>query len=307
ARVGSRAATSVATWLAEGGLPDPETGLKWGYLKGASDYVFDDDELRQTSEIRLIPVLRAEPTGHDLIDELFHEPSRWRWDEHGYAMGWWPAVLPSHREVVAVNYLPHLLYQWNRPGVYPAYLEALVQASGPVGEATALVLAYFLAAERPEAVQSLLRMAARRDLPGEAVGRQLAYLIRRTWFETRPVLAVLTEAARQGAHEQVWEILRSMTPMLLPGEGERPNIVHSELMTLAADVASWSGAKGEIPAVSAHAARGGRSRFVRECARLRDRLSPESTERLSPASTEQAGDTGNTGQAGGTEKGTTDL
>ncbi|MER7128158.1 DUF7824 domain-containing protein [Streptosporangium saharense] len=272
ARVGSRAAASVAAWLAEGGLPDPETGLRWGYGKHASDRVFHEDELRYEATARLIPVLRAEPTGHDLIDELFREPSSRRGDNHGYAVDWWPATLPSHREVVAVNYLPHLLYQWNRAGVYPAHLVALAQADGPVGEATVLVLAYFLAAERQEAVRSLLWMAARGDLDGEAVGRQLAYLVRRTWFETRPLLKVLTEAAHQGAHEQVWEILRVMTPMLLPDKGERPTVAHSELVAFTADLAVWTGAKGELPAVTAHAARGGRSRFTRECIRLRDLL-----------------------------------
>lgn len=272
ARVGSRAAAAVATWLAEGGLPDPETGLKWGYSKHASDRVFLEDELRYEASARLIPVLRAEPTGHDLIDELLREPSSWRGDDHGYAVDWWPATLPSHREVVAVNYLPHLLYQWNRAGVYPAHLVALAQADGPVGEATTLVLAYFLAAEREEAVRSLLWMAARGDLDSEAVGRQLAYLVRRTWFETRPLLKVLTEAVHQGAHEQVWEILRVMTPMLLPDKGERPTVAHSELVAFTADLAVWTGAKGEIPAVTAHAARGGKSRFTRECIRLRDLL-----------------------------------
>ncbi|GIH72495.1 hypothetical protein [Sphaerimonospora thailandensis] len=120
----------------------------------------------------------------------------------------------------------------------------------------------------------LLRMAAGGDLPAEAVGRQLALLIRRTWFELRPVLASLTEAARQGGHRQVWEILRSMLPLLLPtpGGGERPGIAHSEAVALAADVATWAEAHGEIPIVSAHAASGRRSRFARECARLRDQL-----------------------------------
>ncbi|MFI7536551.1 DUF6493 family protein [Streptosporangium sp. NPDC049376] len=283
ARVGSRAAAAVAAWLAGGGLPDPETGVKWGYVRNARERVFDDDELTRSPNIRLIPVLRAEPTGHDLVDELLGEPPRWYREGHGQAMEWWPAILPSHREVVAVNYLPHLLYQWDRPGVYPPHLVALTQADGPAGEATALVLAYFLAAERPKAVQALLRMAARGDLPGAAVGRQLAYLIRRAWFETRPVLAALTEAVHQGAHRQVWEILRTMTPMLLPGKGERPTVVHSELVALTADVASWTGAKGEIPEVASHAARGGRSRFVRECTRLRDLLAPEKTEKTGKA------------------------
>jgi hypothetical protein len=130
----------------------------------------------------------------------------------------------------------------------------------------------FLAEENAQAVPLLLVMAARGDLPAEAVGRQLAFLIRRTWFTTRPVLAGLADAARRGAYREVWRILRGMLPELLPGEGERPGVVHSEAVELAAEVAAWAGATGEIPAVSARAAAGGRSRFTRACVRLRDRL-----------------------------------
>ncbi|OPG14665.1 hypothetical protein [Microbispora sp. GKU 823] len=274
-RVGSRAASAVAAWLARGGLPDPEAGLKWGYIQDAREHLFEERDPGHVEQVRLVPVLRAEPTGHPLIDELLREPPKWRWDDHGYAMGWWPSILPSHREVVSVNYLPHLLYQWNQPGVYPPYLEALADADGPVGDATALILAYFLAERRPDPVPVLLRMTSRGALDAEAVGRQLALLIRHTWFELRPVLASLREAAHQGAHEQVWEILRSLLPDLLPSAGERPNVTHTEAVTLAADLAAWVGARGEIPVVSAHAATGRASRgsrFARECARLRDLL-----------------------------------
>ncbi|GGK96104.1 hypothetical protein Ppa06_64240 [Planomonospora parontospora subsp. parontospora] len=273
ARVDSRVAAQAAAWLASGGPPDPETGVKWGYHEDGRRHLFEEREPRQrVGEPRLVPVLRAEPTGHDLIDELLREVPDWSGEDHGEGMGWWPSVLPSHREVVAVQYLPHLLHRWNRPTVDPPHLAALAEADGPLGDATALILAYFLAARHAEAVPLLLRMASRGDLPAEAVGRQLAFLIRRARFETRPVLAALAEAARRGAPGQVWEILRGMLPPLLPGEGERPNVTHSEAVALAADVAVWAGARGEIPVVSAFAASGRGSRFARECERLRDRL-----------------------------------
>ncbi|KAA9375760.1 hypothetical protein F5972_26570 [Microbispora cellulosiformans] len=274
-RVRSQAAPAVAAWLARGGLPDPEAGVKWGYLDGGHEHLFEERDPGHVGQVRLVPVLLAEPTGHHLIDELLSAPPKWRWEDHGHVMGWWPSILPSHREVVSVHYLPHLLYQWNQPGVYPAYLEAVADADGPLGEATALILAYFLAERRPDPVPVLLRMASRGDLPAGAIGRQLALLIRRTWFETRPVLASLREAAHQGAHEQVWEIVRTLLPDLLPSAGGRPNVTHTEAVTLAADVAAWVGARGEIPAVSAHAATGRASRgsrFARECARLCDLL-----------------------------------
>ncbi|SDL84007.1 hypothetical protein [Nonomuraea jiangxiensis] len=270
AHVCSPAAATAAAWLAGEGLPDPDTGLRWGYLEGASDRYFDEHEPdHRPWEIRLVPRLRAEPTGHDLLDELLREPSRWSWDDHGAETGWWPAVLPSHREVVAVNYLPFLLH----PTIASVFVRALADADGPTGEAMALTLAYFVAAGHPEAPPLLLRMAARGDLPAEAVGEQVALLLRRTpRFEERAVVRVLTEAARQGAYAAVWRLLTTLLPTLLPGPGERPAVVHTEAMALAADTATWAAARGAIPQVTAYAASGGRSRFVRECARLRDQL-----------------------------------
>jgi hypothetical protein len=270
ARVGSPAAATAAAWLAGEGLPDPETGLRWGYLDGATDRYFDEHEPEHRPwDIRLKPRLRAAPTGHELLDELLSEQSRWSWDAHGGEKGWWPAVLPSHREVVATNYLRFLLH----PGIAPVFVEALADADGPTGEAMALTLASYVAAGHPEAAPLLLRMAARGDMPAEAVGEQVALLLRRTpRFEERAVVRVLTEAARQGAHATVWRLLTTLLPVLLPGPGERPVAVHTEAMTLAADTATWAGARGAIPQVTAYAESGGRSRFVRACVRLRDQL-----------------------------------
>lgn len=274
ARVGTPSATAAATWLAGEGLPDPEAGLRWGYLDGATDRFFDEHEPEHRQwEIRLVPELKAAPTGHELLDELLSQPARWSWDDHGRETGWWPAVLPSHREVVAVNYLPFLFH----PTIAPQFVHALVDADGPAGEALALTVAYFVAAGHREAALLLLRVAARSDLPAEAVGEQVALLLRRTpRFEERAVVRVLAEAARQGACTAVWRLLTTLLPALLPGPGEQPAVVHAEAVALAADTATWAGARGAIPAVTAYAASGGRSRFVRECARLRDQLAEPS-------------------------------
>ncbi|WP_336214957.1 hypothetical protein [Nonomuraea sp. LPB2021202275-12-8] len=270
AGLGSRAAATAAGWMAGGGLPDPEAGLRWAYMEGATDYFYDEREPGyRVWELRLVPVLRAAPTGHDILDELLREPPRWGWDEHGRAMDWWPAILPSHREVVAVNYLPHL---GRRLGVYAPCAHGLIDADGPAGDATAVVLAHFVAERNPAAIALLVRMAARGGLPAETVGRQLALLMRRTHVEPRPVVAVLAEAARQGAHAEVWRMLTSLLPALLPCTGERPSVAHVEAMTLAADVAAWTGARGPIPEVTALAANPGRSRFTRACVWLRDQL-----------------------------------
>ncbi|MFC7639768.1 hypothetical protein ACFQX6_00925 [Streptosporangium lutulentum] len=67
-------------------------------------------------------------------------------------MSWWSSVLPSHREVVAVNYLPHLMRAWDRPQVSHDWVEQLASGEGPAGDATALLLAFFLAQEKPRRV-----------------------------------------------------------------------------------------------------------------------------------------------------------
>ncbi|GAA0994739.1 hypothetical protein GCM10009555_087850 [Acrocarpospora macrocephala] len=251
ARLGSPAASAVAAWMAGGGLKDPETGV-----------------LEERG--RLVPVLRAEPTGHELIDQLLVAPSPSPRSDHARSMDWWRSILPSHREVVSVNFLPYVEFKRHHSYFCASHLASLTD--GPVGEATALLLAFLLADHSENAVPTLLRMAATGDLPAEAVGRWLSWLVRREKLEKRPVLASLTEAAQQGAHAQVWEILQIALPALLPGKDERPTITHSEIVALAADLAVWVGARGEIPAVSAHAGSGRGSRFARECARLRDQL-----------------------------------
>ncbi|MFD0476090.1 hypothetical protein ACFQ0B_53625 [Nonomuraea thailandensis] len=122
AGIGSEAARSAARWLAGGGLADPECGHVWQHMAGASMADFGDGEPEHFTGVRLQPVLRVTaPTGHRLIDEvLLREPYSWKADESGGLLGTWPAMLPSHREVAAVNFLPFLLYGrwdwgWPRP------------------------------------------------------------------------------------------------------------------------------------------------------------------------------------------------
>jgi hypothetical protein len=256
AKVDLIAAAAVADWLAEGGMADPETGLEW-HLK---------DSYYQ-SNAHIVPVLVARPTGHRYIDELLRHPS----EQPSHDGENWSLTLPSHREVVAVNLLRNVgTYAW-QPG--SELVVALADGDGQVGEATALVLAAALCGKESGALTALLRMAAKGELPAEAIGRHLALLLRHTDRKVRPALAILSEAAEQGAHEQVWTIMRALLPGFLPGEGERPNVNHSEVIAFAADVAVRTGARGEIPEVTAHAARGRSSRFGRECVRLRDQLS----------------------------------
>ncbi|MEV4549223.1 DUF7824 domain-containing protein [Nonomuraea wenchangensis] len=270
ARIDTPAAATAARWLADGGLRDPETRVRWSYLDGATERLFDEHEPAEPPyQIRLQPELRAEPTGLEALDELLGPRARWSWFQSRGVLHWWPSLLPSHRELVAADYLPDLTH----PGVPVRWVRDLADADGPAGEAMALVLAFQVARADPEAAALLVRMAARGDLPAEDVGAQVALLLRRRpHYQERQIVGVLADAARQGAYEAVWRLLTRLLPALLPAPGERSRVAHVEAVTLAADVAAWAGARGPIPEVSAYAAAGGRSRFSRACIRLRDQL-----------------------------------
>ncbi|WP_449062027.1 hypothetical protein, partial [Planomonospora algeriensis] len=282
AKADSEAARSAARWLAGDGMADPECGHVWRHMVDASMVEFGDGEPEHFTQVRLRPVVRVTaPTGHRLIDEvLLREPFDWTIDEYSGTLRAWPAMLPSHREVVAVNFLPFLLRGGWGARVTPTEITGLETAQGPMGEATAVILAFLLAGSVPGTIPLVLSMAAGGELPAEAIGRQLALVLRRTWRETRPALAALAELADAGGHHEVWRILRALLPGMLPGmlpgtppgEGRRVTVIHAELVAFAADVAGWTGARGEIPVV-AEFARGRRtSRFAHECRRLHAQL-----------------------------------
>ncbi|MFI6920109.1 hypothetical protein ACIBIZ_09150 [Nonomuraea spiralis] len=274
AKVESQAARSAARWLAGGGMADPECGHVWRHMVDASMVEFGDDEPEHFTQVRLQPVLRmTAPTGHRLIDEvLLRQPFDWTVDEFDGTVGAWPAMLPSHREVVAVNFLPLLPRGHWGTWVTPAQVAGLEIAQGPLGESTAAILAFLLADNAPDVIPLVLSMAARGDLPAEAIGRQLALTLRRTWRETRAAVAALTALADAGGHHEVWRVLRALLPGMLPGEGRRVTVTHTELVAFAADVAGWTGARGELPVVGEFARSGRRTRFVHECKRLHAQL-----------------------------------
>ncbi|MFC7384707.1 DUF7824 domain-containing protein [Sphaerisporangium rhizosphaerae] len=274
AKVDSDAARSAARWLAGDGMADPECGHVWRHMVGASMVDFGDGEPDHFTEVRLQPVLRVTtPTGHRLIDEvLLRQPFDWRVDESSGTLAAWPAMLPSHREVVAVNFLPFLLRDHWGMWTTPAELSGLEIAQGPLGESTAVILAFLLAGGVPGMIPLILGMAARGDLPAEAIGRQLALVLRRTWRETRPAIAALTELAEAGGHHEVWRILRALLPEMLPGKGQRITVTHTDLVAFATDVAHWTNAHGEIPIIADFAKSRRTIRFIHECKRLHTHL-----------------------------------
>ncbi|WP_440086843.1 hypothetical protein [Streptosporangium sp. LJ11] len=239
----------------------------------ASMVEFGDGEPEYFTEVRLTPALRATSTGDELIDEvLLRQPFDWSGEGLGSGIDGWSAMLPSHREVVVVNMLPFVLRGRWYASVTPAELSRLAACDGPVSEATAVIIAFLLGSGVPRTIPVVLRMAARGDLPAETIGRQLALVLRRTWLETRPAIAALTELADAGGHHEVWRILRALLPGMLPGEGRRITVTHTELVAFATDVARWTGARGEIPVVAEFARSRRTIRFVHECKRLHAQL-----------------------------------
>ncbi|MFI7418553.1 hypothetical protein [Nonomuraea sp. NPDC049684] len=274
AKVESEAARSAARWLAGDGMADPECGHGWRHMVDASMVEFGDAEPEPFAEVRLRPVLRVTaPTGNRLIDEVaLREPSEWAGSESRHTMGAWPAVLPSHREVVAVSFLPYLLQGHWGDWRAPAEITGLELAQGPMGESGALILAFLLASGVPEMIPLALRMAARGELPAEAIGRQLALALRRTWLETTRAIAALTGLAEAGGHHEVWRVMRALLPVMLPGEGRRVTVSHTRLVAFATDVALWTGARGDIPVVAERAGSRRTTRFAHACRRLHAQL-----------------------------------
>ncbi|NAS23805.1 hypothetical protein GT755_19160 [Herbidospora sp. NEAU-GS84] len=263
AKVGSAAARAAAGWLAGDGLPDPVTGVEW---TGEGDHV------------RVRPLLRlAAPTGDRLIDEvMLAQPGRHVSDEFARHPDWYAPMVPSHREVASANCLAQVTGPWHYQRLTVAAFRRCAAADGPLGDASAVVLGLLLVdRDRDDPmVGLLLDLAAQGALPVEALGRQLGELVRRARSGIRPLVAALSELAQEGAPHQVWAVLRGLLPHLLPRAGERATTPQSEAVAFATEVASWIGATGEIPEITALAARTGRSRFTRECRRLRDRLAP---------------------------------
>ncbi|WP_067173217.1 DUF6493 family protein [Microtetraspora niveoalba] len=259
----SEAGRAVARWAAGGGLPDPVTEVLW---------------TESGANVRPVPQILAGPTGFPLIDELLRGPRQPGPVDRDAYVGWWPAMFPSHREVAAL-FLAPFLGSPSSSAVYPRHLGLIARAEGPVGDGTALLLGRFLLGKDPsEGAAALLTIAARGEPSGAALGRQAALLLVRTPCDPSRLISGLRHAALRGAHREVWEVLCHVLPMFLPAPGERALPPQTEAVALAADVAEWCGARGEIPAVAEAAARHRTSRLGKECRRLHTALTrPEVT------------------------------
>ncbi|MEV4378781.1 DUF6493 family protein [Streptosporangium sp. NPDC049644] len=194
---------------------------------------------------------------------------------HGRLIGWWPGVMPSHREVIAAHMVP-LRYRsdWTGGLVDGPRLTDLACARGPVGQATALLLVERLAPSmsvyRRRAVQYLL---ATGDLPAARMGTEFGERIRRSWLSISRLQAIMEDAVCVGTHREAWAMIAAALPGLLAVSGGRPPKELVDFLAFARRVARRAKATGEIPEVTAVARRKGSTQVIRECRALRDLLS----------------------------------
>lgn len=265
-RLTSPAGVTLAGWLTR--RPRPRTRIGWRHGSGL---YLDDREPAAPGDVSLIPGIRAEPTGLELVDHLLSDPRPSRWQADGDDPGGWSAMLPHDREAMAAHFLPHLLCREHGSHVELAHVQTLMATDGQPGEAIALLVAYFLLNRKGNrascGVSPLLDLAAKGDLPAVEVGRQLALLLRRTWLKPVSLRESMELAAERGGHH-LWQVMTGLLPAYLPGPGERAHAAHTQALALAARIAARTGARGVLPCVAEIAGRASDSGLVREARRL---------------------------------------
>lgn len=265
-RLTCAAGVTLAGWLAR--RPLPRTRIGWRH--GSGRYL-DDREPAATDDPSLVPGIRAEPTGLELVDHLLSDPRPSRWQADGDDPGGWVAMMPHDREAMAAHLLPHLLCREHGSHLELAHVQTLTATDGQPGEAIALLVAYFLLNRKwnraSSGVSLLLDLAARGDLPAAEVGRQLALLLRRTWLKPVSLRESMELAADRGGHH-LWQVMTGLLPVYLPGPGERAHAAHTQALALAARIADRTGARGALPCVAEIAGRTGDSGLIREARRL---------------------------------------
>ncbi|GAA1217750.1 DUF6493 family protein [Kitasatospora nipponensis] len=276
-RLASPAGRRAARWLRSGGLPaQPSTRLRLipQEDRGLDRWQAYDLQGAVLTVIQQPGAVLDEPLAADaaeLVGPLVHSGRRtiryWR----ASPVRHWLATLPHHREELAARLLDAFA---NVDGKGVAQLlPYLAEADGPAGPAVHLAVGYGLGARLPEdraaAVDALLVLAARGDLDGPLLGRELAELVLIGAVKANRLTDAAHTAAATGAYGTVWSVLAAALPGLLP---TRPVRGAGELLAVAADCARRSGARGPIAEVSATAARGGTSRVVKEAQALREVL-----------------------------------
>ncbi|GGT01775.1 hypothetical protein GCM10010156_69640 [Planobispora rosea] len=257
---------ALADWLARGGLADPDVGHRVERLplyEGSPEIV-----------TRILPAVW--PREEDLpvlVRRLCMLNPAYAVSTASQMTEWWPAIMPSHREVITAWMLPRLPALAGSRGADLLPLVRLARGQGPAGVVSAAALAHGLGFRddraRGTAVDALLIHAARGDLAGQELGRFLADLVTGEVIKLGPVVAALGDAVAAGAHAAVWEAVCGMLRGgILPRPQDRPRTGLAGLLAVGVTAAALTGARADIPELVETTARGGSSRLVQETRRL---------------------------------------
>ncbi|MFD2351793.1 hypothetical protein ACFSTC_24775 [Nonomuraea ferruginea] len=186
-RLGSAPGRALAHWLRRGGLPDPDVTCQ--VRTRANQYGSASVEV----DGRIAAPREIPPP----IAELWTPFEGARYLSYPHTMAAWPAIMPSHREVVAAHLARFLPQGFSRRDGVQAIVAALAHADGPAGDAVAAVVTFGLGHRQPErrghAVDALVTLTIRGELPSAAVGRTVVQLLGADAVK----LGALTEALQQ--------------------------------------------------------------------------------------------------------------
>ncbi|MFI6498112.1 DUF6493 family protein [Nonomuraea typhae] len=260
----SRAGRLLASVLRAGGLPDPV--VTWAMETFARPEYYHESQ--EEAHARLTP-----PDGvPEQVAALWTLAPKPGYPAYSRDMVWWPPVMPSHREAVAAHVLECLPWFMTGSDGQVQAVAALAHGDGPAGIATASAIVIGMgherAAERAEAADAIITLAARGELPGADLGVAVARIVRGGQVKLNRITGVLDEVTAAGAHAEVWAALARALPLLLPGPGEKARAGLGELLKVAVRAAAQAGARGELPGLAELAARKGSSLVVHEARRL---------------------------------------
>ncbi|MEU2983158.1 hypothetical protein ABZ647_02060 [Micromonospora aurantiaca] len=266
--LGTPGGVELAVWLRGGGVPAPvQEVVTVGRRDRSGRYDWSYDQL---PERRRLVALTPPADVDDRFGLLTVRPSAIgrRIFDAGHL---WPAVLPGHRGVVAAHVLAEVATaaQEDVAG-RGAVLPALADCTGAGGPALDLALAYGLCArheaDRVGALDALLILAAAGDLDAPGVGGHLGELGAQGQVILTRAVTPLRDAVAAGARLSVWRLLASALPPLLAAP--TPPRGTPDLLALAAEAATATGIRFEVPGLADVVARGGGSRLVAEARRL---------------------------------------
>ncbi|MFF0768265.1 hypothetical protein ACFYUK_05165 [Nonomuraea wenchangensis] len=263
-RLPVQAGRALAAWVRGGGLPDPE--VAWSvetveHNAGPGWATWQRVEVH--ARIEPDPELPEPLRGLCRIDPL---------RDHAPEEVWLPYVLPSHRELVAAHLLLRLPVRLDSRDGLVEHVAVMVHGDGPVGRAVVSTIALGLGHKHPgqraSAIDALVTLAVRGQLPAAELGHVLARLIGAGMVRLQRVTGALAELTVMGAYAEVWAALAAALPPLLPARGERSRPGLGDLLKVAADAAELAGRCGDVPGLAEVAARKGSSLLVYEARRL---------------------------------------